>query len=74
MLYDRNIIDCNLLFNLCGEIFSRIEVKKATSKAGTGFFVIRNELEISKEYKNIHFIYRVYDVKGLYPKFYKAAW
>ena len=51
----------------------KIEVKTTASKADTEFFVTKNELEVSKEYKKSYFIYRVYDAKGLYPKFYRAA-
>ena len=28
---------------------------------------------VYKEYKKSYFVYRVYDAKGLYPKFYRAA-
>ena len=51
----------------------KIEVKTTASKADTEFFVTKNELEVSKEYKKSYFIYRVYDAKGLNPKFYRAA-
>ena len=51
----------------------KIEVKTTASKADTEFFVTKNELEVSKEYKKSYFIYRVYDAKGLYPKFYRVA-
>ena len=51
----------------------KIEVKTTASKADTEFFVTKNELEVSKKYKKSYFIYRVYDAKGLYPKFYRAA-
>ena len=51
----------------------KIEVKTTASKADTEFFVTKNELEESKEYKKSYFIYRVYDAKGIYPKFYRAA-
>ena len=57
-----------------GKVYSiRIDVKTTASKADTEFFVTKNELEVSKEYKKSYFIYRVYDAKGLYPKFYRAA-
>ena len=51
----------------------KIEVKTTASKADTEFFVTKNELEVSKEYKKSYFIYRVYDAKGLFPKFYRVA-
>lgn len=51
----------------------KIEVKTTSSRADTEFFVTKNELEKSKEYKKNYFIYRVYDVKSLTPKFYRAS-
>ncbi len=57
-----------------GNIFSiKIEVKTTASRADTEFFVSKNELEVSKEYQKKYFIYRVYDAKGLMPKFYRVA-
>ena len=43
------------------------------SKADTEFFVINNEIEVPNEYKKCYFIYRVYNAKWLYPKFYRAG-
>ena len=67
------IIRYNPFFNFSTKYFIKIEVKTTASKADTEFFVTKNELEVSKEYKKSYFIYRVYDAKGLYPKFYRAA-
>ena len=50
----------------------RIEVKTTTSKVDTEFFVSKNELNKSKEYGNDYCVYRVYDVRGESPKFYRA--
>ena len=63
----------DLTFNFYRRYFIKIEVKTIASKADTAFFVTKNELELSKEYMKSYFIYRVYDGKGLYLKFYRAA-
>lgn len=50
----------------------KIEVKTTSSKVDTDFYVTRNELEKSKELGNNYCVYRIYDVNGEEPKFYKA--
>lgn len=49
-----------------------IEVKTTISRVDTEFFVSKNELNKSKEYKNNYCVYRIYDVNSKNPKFYKA--
>ncbi len=50
----------------------KIEVKSSTSKVDTEFFVSKNEYEKSKLYAKNYCLYRVYDVRGEHPKFYRA--
>ncbi|MDE6477517.1 MAG: DUF3883 domain-containing protein [Mycoplasmoidaceae bacterium] len=52
------------------EIF--IEVKTTKNKTDTEFFISKNEVEQSKKYKNKYCLFRIYDLKGEQPKFYKA--
>lgn len=56
-----------------GVVFEiKIEVKTTVSRVDTEFFVSKNELNKSKEYKDKYCIYRVYDVYAQKPKFYRA--
>lgn len=50
----------------------KIEVKTTTSKVDTEFFVSKNELETSKQFGSSYCVYRLYDVRGNKPKFYRA--
>lgn len=51
-----------------------IEIKTSSSKKDTDFFVSRNEVLKSREFKNRYWLYRVYDcsVSGGDPKFYRV--
>lgn len=52
------------------EIF--IEVKTTKNKIDTEFFISKNEIDKSKELKENYCLFRIYDLKGEQPKFYKA--
>ncbi|MDE6241230.1 MAG: DUF3578 domain-containing protein [Anaeroplasmataceae bacterium] len=51
----------------------KIEVKSTVNKLDTEFFISKNELETSRKYNNSYFIYRIYDLNSLTPKFYRAC-
>ena len=52
------------------EIF--IEVKTTKNKIDTEFFISKNEIDKSKELKDKYCLFRIYDLKGEQPKFYKV--
>ena len=57
-----------------GNVFPiKIEVKTTSSKVDNEFYVTKNELNVSKFYKNCYFIYRVYDVNSQFPKLYRVS-
>ena len=63
-------------FNKISEIGSQIASKNHLNYLSIDFKKkdgYKKSIELSKEYKKSYFIYRVYDAKGLYPKFYRAA-
>ena len=49
-----------------------IEVKTTDNKIDTSFFVSKNELDKSKEYKKTYCLFRIYDLKNEKPKFYRV--
>lgn len=49
-----------------------IEVKTSVSKIDTDFYVSRNELAVSKEKGSRYWLYRVYDILSINPKYYIA--
>ncbi|MDE5547202.1 MAG: DUF3578 domain-containing protein, partial [Anaeroplasmataceae bacterium] len=51
----------------------KIEVKSTVNRLDTEFYISKNELETSRKYKNNYFIYRVYDLNSLTPKFYRVC-
>ena len=86
MWYATNIKWCSIESNAYGydiESFNldangdvipiKIEVKSTANKLDTEFYISKNELETSRKYKNSYFIYRVYDLNSLTPKFYRAC-
>lgn len=56
-----------------GKEFSiKIEVKTTSSRIDTDFYISKNEIEASKKYKSKYCVYRIYDAKSQYPKFYRV--
>lgn len=49
-----------------------IEVKTTVNKIDVDFQVSRNEVETSKKIGNQYYVFRIYDVKNINPKFYLA--
>lgn len=54
------------------EIPIKIEVKTSSSKVDSDFYISKNEIEKSKQYKRKYCLFRIYDCNSSEPKFYKA--
>lgn len=56
-----------------GNVFNiKIEVKTTSSRIDNEFFVSKNELEKSKEYKNRYCVFRIIDSLSQNPQFYRV--
>lgn len=49
-----------------------VEVKTTANKTDVDFQVSRNEIETSNDKNKFYCIFRIYDVKNVHPKFYRA--
>ena len=49
-----------------------IEVKTSVSKVDTDFFISKNELNTSNKYTEKYYLFRIYDVLSISPKYYIA--
>ena len=50
-----------------------IEVKTSVSKVDTDFFISKNELNTAKKYTDKYYLFRIYDVLSISPKYYIAS-
>lgn len=66
--YDIRSFD--LIDNEVKEIY--IEVKTSTNKVDTDFYVSKNEVETSERLNKQYFVFRIYNVLSINPKFYIA--